>query len=98
MRAKSITFSAETGAIPLNHYESPFDLSIQLKVTGGTVTVQHTYNDPFNGETLNWINHSSLASKTSGTYDGSYSAPVRAVRVTGTTPAGTITLVQSRQK
>ena len=96
MRPKTITFAAETGAIPVDYKQSPFELSLQLKVTGGTVTVQHTYDDPF-GTVSNWINHSSLASKTSGTYDGSYSAPIRAIRITGTTPAGTVTLVQGQR-
>ncbi len=93
MRPKTKTFSAETGAIPVDYRQAPFELSLQLKVTSGTVTVQHTYDDPF-GTVTNWINHSSLASKTAGTYDGSYSAPVRAIRITGTTPVGTLTIVQ----
>lgn len=97
MRPSTITFTAQTGAIPVDYRQAPFELSLQLVVTGGTVTVQHTYNDPFNGETLNWINHSSLNSKTTGTYDGSYTSPIRAIRITGTTPSGNITLVQSQR-
>jgi len=98
MRAKSIPFNGTTDAIPMDNYQSPFGLSVQLVITSGTVTLQHTYNDPYNGETLNWINHSDLANKLAGTYDGSYDAPVRAIRITGNVPVGIMTLVQGRQR
>jgi len=96
MRPKKITFAAETAAIPLDYKQSPFSVSLQLVVTGGTVSVQHTYDDPFS-TVATWINHSSLHTKTTGTYDGSYSAPVRAIRITGTNPAGALTIVQGQR-
>jgi hypothetical protein len=99
MRPKTITFTdGSEQVIPVDYKQAPFSLSFLLIVTAGTgVSVQHTYNNPFNGETLTWVNHSSVTNKGAGTYDGSYNAPIRALRVTGTGEAGTLTIVQGQR-
>ena len=99
MRPKTYIITAGADkVIPVDYKQAPFSLSFVLVLSAGTgVSVQHTYNNPFSGETLTWINHSSVANKGAGTYDGSYDAPIRAIRVSGTDEAGTMTIVQGQR-
>jgi hypothetical protein len=95
MRPKTYTITdGADKVVPVDYRQAPFSLSFVLVVSAGTgVSVQHTYNDPYSG-TPTWINHSTVNAKGIGTYDGSYNAPIRAIRVVGTDEAGTMTIVQ----
>jgi hypothetical protein len=98
MRPKTYTITAGADkVVPVDYKQAPFSLSFVLVLSAGTgVSVQHTYSDPYSG-TPTWINHSSVTNKGAGTYDGSYDAPIRAIRVTGTDEAGTMTIVQGQR-
>lgn len=81
---------------PLDHYLTPFNVSLGVVVTGTiTYTVQYTYDDVFaanyNPSTGNWLPHPSLTAQT-GTKDSNIAYPVRAVRLTTSAGTGTATL------
>ena len=71
-------------------------ISVAASITG-TINwgVQHTLEDIFAsstaGQTVNWLNHSSLASKTASA-DGNYAFPIRALRfiMTSVTDGATV--------
>lgn len=81
---------------PLDHYLTPFNVSLGVVVTGTiTYTVQYTYDDVFaanyNPATGNWLPHPSLTAQTA-TKDSNIAYPVRAVRLTTSAGTGTATL------
>lgn len=89
---------AKTGAgssstIPLDHYQSPFNVGLGVVVTGTVnYTIQHTFDDVFDGAvTPTWFSHPSLASLTANA-DGNYAFPVRAVKILQNSGSGTTTL------
>lgn len=64
---------------------TPFDVGFGVVVTGTVnYTVQHTFDDPFAATfsvaTATWFDHADVAGETAN-QAGSYSFPVRAIRV-----------------
>lgn len=92
----SVTGVGNSVPDPLDHYLTPFNVSLAVVVTGTiTYTVQYTYDDVFapnyNPATGNWLPHPSLTAQT-GTKDSNIAYPVRAVRLTTSAGTGTATL------
>jgi len=95
MRAITVTQTGagSTDAIPCDLYISPFNLGLGC-VVDGTVnfTIQHTFDDIFDADvTPTWFDHPVLQSLTGNT-DGNYAFPVRAIRATVHSGAGSVTL------
>jgi len=90
------TGTGSTAPIPLDHYRSPFNVGLGLKVDGTVnYTVQHTFDDVFaSGYTPasgTWYNHPVLASLAANA-DGNYAFPCTAVRVTVNSGAGSVSM------
>ena len=88
----SKTGTGSSGLAVLDHYQTPFNVSIGA-VTSGTVnyTIQHTFDDVLNSAvTPTWFNHPTMAALTANS-DGNYAFPVRAVRVFVNSGSGTAT-------
>lgn len=80
-----------SGAAPLDHYISPFNVGIGVVVTGTVnYTVQHTFDNVQAVDAPTWFNHSTLASQT-GNLDGNYAYPVMAIKVLVNSGTGTAT-------
>lgn len=103
MRPVTVTTSDASGGtvvsnpVPMDHYESPFNVGLGAVVTGtATYTVQHTFDDPFSAtfvaSSATWFDHASLAAKTTSS-DGNYAFPVRAIRLEQTAGTGSVSLV-----
>ena len=92
------TGAGSSSAVPMDHYQSPFNVGFAV-VVDGTVnyTVQHTFDDIFDASvTPTWFNHPSIASQAANA-NGNYAFPVTALRVTvnsGSGPA-TMTIIQA---
>lgn len=92
----SVTGVGNSVPDPLDHFLTPFNVSLAVVVTGTiTYTVQYTYDDVFaanyNPATGNWLPHPSLTAQTA-TKDSNIAYPVRAVRLTTSAGTGTATL------
>jgi hypothetical protein len=92
----SVTGVGNSVPDPLDHYLTPFNVSLAVVVTGTiTYTVQYTYDDVFaanyNPATGNWLPHPSLTAQTA-TKDSNIAYPVRGVRLTTSAGTGTATL------
>ena len=92
------TGSGSSATIPLDHYQSPFNVGIGV-VVSGTVnyTIQHTFDDVQNPSvTPIWFSHPTLASLTANA-DGNYAFPVTAIKVlvNSGTGSATATVVQA---
>ena len=88
-------------ALPLDVYQTPFNISIQVRVTGiANYTVQYTFDSIFangyNPATGNWTNHSQLTAQTT-TADSNIAFPCTAIRLMQSTGTGatTITVIQA---
>lgn len=95
--------------VPTNIMVEDFSLAFGLTVQGSAgdatlnVAVQHTFDDIYDpAVSATWFDHSTVSGRTPGSIDGSYTEPVRAVRVnvkTGTAAGvatrGILKLVQS---
>ena len=89
----SKTGTGSSSVVPLDHYQSPFNVAFGV-VVSGTVnyTVQHTFDDIFDASvTPVWFSHPTIASLAANA-DGNYAFPVRAVRVTVNSGSGTATM------
>jgi len=89
----SKTGTGSSSVVPLDHYQSPFNVGFGV-VVSGTVnyTVQHTFDDIFDASvTPVWFNHPTIASLAANA-DGNYAFPVRAVKVLVNSGAGTATM------
>jgi hypothetical protein len=98
MRPKTFTVTGvgTSPTIPLDWRSHNFQCSIQCDVTGtATYTIQHTLNDPFGSDPINWLDNSGVKAKSEST-DGNYILPVRAIRLNVTSGTGTVkmTVVQ----
>lgn len=87
MRPVRVTLVAlgASAPIPLDHYRSPFSVSVNVLVSGTlTYSVEHTYDDVFspgfNIASAQWLSPTALASK-GVSAEGSYTAPVVAIRL-----------------
>jgi hypothetical protein len=89
----SKTGTGSSSVVPLDHYQSPFNVGFGV-VVDGTVnyTVQHTFDDIFDASvTPVWFNHPTIASLAANA-DGNYAFPVRAVKVLVNSGSGTATM------
>lgn len=94
MRPKviSVTGIGVSPTIPLDWRSPDFKCSIQCDVTGTvTYTIEHTLNNPFGPDTLNWLANNPVKAKTEAT-DANYVLPVRAIRLNVTAGTGTVTM------
>lgn len=88
----SKTGTGSSGLAVLDHYQTPFNVSIGA-VTSGTVnyTIQHTFDDVLNSAvTPTWFNHPTMTSLTANS-DGNYAFPVRAIKILVNSGAGSVT-------
>lgn len=91
-----------TAPIPLDHYRSPFSVSINVMLLGNlTYSVEHTYDNVFSPgfdvASAQWLSPTALASK-GASAEGSYTAPVVAVRLNVTayvSGSATMTVIQA---
>lgn len=95
MRPKTISKTG-VGAgqtYPVDYRAKPFELSFACTVTGtATYSVQHTLDDPYQvGGPVTWIDHQTVVAQT-GTKDGNYAFPVRAIRINVTAGTGTVNM------
>lgn len=89
-----------TPPVPLNNVATVFNVGIGVVLSAGaslTYSVEHTFDDitapTFNPATATWFQNSGLTAQTTSK-DGSYAAPVLAVRLNVTSwTSGTATLV-----
>ena len=103
MKAQTQTVTANGGTavygawMPVDIKASQFQIGFGVTVTGTiTYTVQHTYDDPQTvASPVAWP-HATAAAKSTA-FEGSYSAPVRAVRLSTSAGTGTasITMIQA---
>jgi len=86
---------------PVDHYVSPFNVALNVQVTGTVnYTVQYTFDDVFaagyNAASGNWTDHATLTSQTV-TKDSNIAYPVRGIRLKQTSGSGTtvLTIIQA---
>jgi hypothetical protein len=87
------TGAGSSSAVPMDHYQSPFNVGFGV-VVSGTVnyTVQHTFDDIFDSSvTPVWFNHPTIIGQTANA-DGNYAFPVTAIKLLVNSGAGTATL------
>jgi hypothetical protein len=96
----TVTDEASSAVIPLDRFETPFNIGIGCDVTGGepTYTVQYTFDDvfapDFSAGSAKWFSHASLTAKTADA-DSNIAFPVTALRMTQTgTGVTTMTVIQ----
>jgi len=99
MREVVATIAADgtTDAVVLDQYITPFQVSYRLSSGTAQVTVTDPYpvvNQDFTTATFDWF----TAPTTAPNATGFLGQPYRAIRVTGGTPGGTLTVVQSGVK
>ena len=88
----SQTGTGSTIPVPMDVYLTPFNIGMGATVTGTVnYTVQHTYDDPFEGTPVKWFNHATLAAQTADG-EGAYTSPMRAIRLTLNSGTGTVVL------
>lgn len=91
--SQNITATGVGAPVVLDYMRDPFSVTVALNFTTGsgnaTVGVQYSMDDPYAvyatdyGTNANWVLLSSMTTKVADA-DGSFSAPVRAVRYTCT--------------
>jgi hypothetical protein len=94
----SKTGTGSSSMAVLDHYQSPFNVSVGV-VVSGTVnyTIQHTFDNVLaEGVTPVWFSHPTLASQAANA-DGNYAFPVRAIKVlvNSGTGSATATIIQA---
>jgi hypothetical protein len=92
----SVTGVGESNVYAPDHYVSPFNLAVSVKVSGViTYTVQYTFDDVFsqnfNPASAAWSAHPSLTTQTT-TKDSNIAYPVQGVRLITSSGTGTATL------
>ncbi len=88
----SKTGAGSSAAIPLDHYQTPFNVGIGVVVNGSVnYTIQHTIDNVQDATvTPTWFSHPSLAGLAANA-DGNYAFPVTAVKILVNSGAGTAT-------
>ncbi len=89
----SKTGAGSSSTVPMDHYQSPFNVGFGV-VVSGTVnyTIQHTFDDIFNASvTPVWFSHPTVAALAVNA-DGNYAFPVRAIKILVNSGSGTATL------
>lgn len=97
----SITGVGNSGVYPADHYVSPFNVALNVVVSGTiTYTVQYTFDDVFaagfSAASATWVNHPSLTAQ-STTKDSNIAYPVRGIRLNTSAGTGsaTLTIIQA---
>lgn len=95
MRPKvvSLTGAGSSAWIPMDYKQSPFAIGLGVTVSGVVnYTVEHTFDNVFDSTiTPVAFPHSTLSAQTANK-DGNYAFPVRAIRITNNSGAGTSTI------
>jgi hypothetical protein len=90
-RSIVVTGVANSAAVPLDIYLTPFNVSMACVVSAtATYTVQYTLDDLSLGTPTNWFNHATMTGL-SATANGTIISPVTAVRLTVSGSTGTVT-------
>ena len=90
----SLSAAASSPALPVNLNISPVNIGFGVTLSGGApnYTVQHTFDDVFDSAvTPVWFNHPTVAALVANA-DGNYAFPIRAIRLTYNSGAGTAKL------
>lgn len=92
----SVTGVGVSKPCPTDHYISPYNVALGVKVSGTiTYTVQYTFDDVFakgyNPATGSWTDHPSLTAQSTAK-DSNIAYPVTAIRLKTTAGTGTATL------
>ena len=92
----TVTGTDVSGVYPPDHYVSPFNVALSVRVSGTVnYTVQYTFDDVFaknyDPATGNWADHPSLTGQTT-TKDSNIAYPVTGIRIKANSGAGTATL------
>jgi hypothetical protein len=89
----SQTGAGSSATIPVDHYQTPFNIGMGVTVSGTVnYTIQHTFdNVQDSAVTPTWFSHPTLASLTAAA-DGNYAFPVRAIKILQNSGSGTTTL------
>ena len=92
----TVTGGQASAVYPPDHYVSPFNVALGVRVTGTVnYTVQYTFDNVFAESYVpasgNWVDHPSLTSQ-AATKDSNIAYPVTGVRIVGNSGAGTATL------
>lgn len=80
--ANTTTGTSASNPYPVNWKSEDYGIGMGLRVTdlkGGTVDIEHTFDDPKVGLS-NWFKHATLTGKTTSA-DGNYAYPITAVRM-----------------
>lgn len=88
----SKTGTGSSATIPMDHYQTPFNVGIGV-VVSGTVnyTIQHTFdNVQDSAVTPTWFSHPTLAGLTANA-DGNYAFPVTGIKILVNSGTGTAT-------
>lgn len=104
MRPKKITVTgvASSAWIPMDIKQAPFNVSIGCAIVSGTATytVEHTYDDVYDLTVVPVVFPNAGITGQTTNKDGSYSAPVKAIRLTvtaGTAPVVSMILTQGNR-
>lgn len=92
----SQTGSGSTAVVVPDYLNAPFAIGLGISVSGTVdCKVEHTFDDPFapgfDPSTATWHDHPTLKDITAKA-DGNYAFPVRGIRLTVSSGAGTATL------
>jgi hypothetical protein len=89
----SLTDVGTSAWVPVDYRQAPFEVSLGVVVNGTiTYTIEHTFDNVLQaGVTPTAFPHATLASQ-SANKDGTYTAPVMAIRINNTVGTGTTTL------
>ncbi len=97
MRPAVVTITGVEDSDPLvmDILKNPFQVGFGCRVTGTVeYTVQHSFADPNQAGGIpsgSWFDHPSVAAA-SDNQDGTYAFPVRAIRLSGLSGTGTVTM------
>lgn len=88
-----VTGVANGTPVPMDHYQSPFNVGLGAVITGtATYSVQHTFDDVQDPSvTPTWFSHSTMTAVTTNA-DGNYAFPVRAIRLSVAASTGSVAL------
>jgi hypothetical protein len=92
----SVTGSNTSASVPLDQYQTPFNVSLSLQIGAGAIlaTVSYTFDDIFDSTvTPLWTNHVDLTAQVAAAI-GSLISPVRAVRLVNADTGTAVLIIQ----
>jgi hypothetical protein len=90
-----VTGTNVSSPLPLDQYQTPFNVSLSIQIGAGAIlaTAQYTFDDVFDSTvTPAWINHVDLTAKVAAAV-GSFISPVKAVRLSNADTGTAIMIV-----